>query len=77
MNPDDIQDHGEYRCPICHGLLDGFDCPRCKKSTTMNNQNEDPSSQRLAGFLLLFLLVAGSVGLIVTALIILFSPPNL
>ena len=42
----------------------------------MNNQNEDPSSQHLAGFLLLFLLVAGSVGIIVTALIILFSPPN-
>lgn len=32
MNPDDIQDHGEYRCPICHGLLDGFDCPRCKEA---------------------------------------------
>ena len=64
MNPDDIQDHGEYRCP------------RCKKSTTMNNQNEDPSSQHLAGFLILFLLVAGSVGIVVTALIIAFSPPN-
>jgi hypothetical protein len=43
----------------------------------MNNQNDDPSSQHLAGFLILFLLVAGYVGIIVTALIILFSPPNL
>ena len=76
MNPEDIPDPGEYRCLICHGLLDGFDCPRCTQRTTMNNQNEDPSSQHLAGFLLLFLLVAGSVGLIVTGLIILFSPPN-
>lgn len=43
----------------------------------MNNQNEDPSSQRLAGFLLLFIIVAGSVVLIVTGLIIAFSPPSL
>lgn len=70
MNPDP----GEYRCLICHGLLDGFECPRCKK---MNNQNEDPSSQHLAGFLILFLIVAGFVGIIVTALIIAFSPPSL
>lgn len=77
MNTDDMPDPGEYRCLICHGLLDGFDCPRCKNSTTMNNQTEDPSRQRLAGFLLLFLLVAGSVVLIVTGLIIAFSPPSL
>lgn len=43
----------------------------------MNNQTEEPTRQRLAGFLILFLLVAGAVGLIVTGLIILFSPPSL
>jgi hypothetical protein len=31
MNPDDTTDPGEYRCLICHGLLDGFSCPRCKE----------------------------------------------
>lgn len=32
MNPEDTPDPGEYRCQLCHGLLDGFDCPRCKET---------------------------------------------
>lgn len=32
MNTDDMPDPGEYRCLICNGLLDGFDCPKCNEA---------------------------------------------